>query len=185
MRSCKVDVVVVGAGPAGCAAATAAAEAGREVLLLERMFVPRDKPCGDGVASRAVAALQTMGVEERIRRRGYHPRRRILSSTPMVWRAATARDATPSPHGLSRGTNILSRSRTSLPASAAAVAAAQPAGPAPTTTTSTLQDLIFPTRGGAYPAADGPAVVLSCSRVTFLLQSIQNRLFRQCIVVVG
>src|SRR5665811_2593587 len=89
----------------------------------------------------------------------------------MVWRAATARDATPSPHGLSRGTNILSRSRTSLPASAAAVAAAQPAGPAPTTTTSTLQDLIFPTRGGAYPAADGPAVVLSCSRVTFLLQS--------------
>src|SRR5665811_2068665 len=64
-------------------------------------------------------------------------------------------------------------------------AAAQPAGPAPTTTTSTLQDLIFPTRGGAYPAADGPAVVLSCSRVTFLLQSIQNRLFRQCIVVVG
>src|SRR5660398_246673 len=87
----------------------------------------------------------------------------------MVWRAATARDATPSPHGLSRGTNILSRSRTSLPASAAAVAAAQPAGPAPTTTTSTLQDLIFPTRGGAYPAADGTAVVLSCSRVTFLL----------------
>src|SRR5680860_1608505 len=73
MRSCRVDVVVVGAGPAGCAAATAAAEAGREVLLLERMFVPRDKPCGDGVASRAVAALQTMGVEERIRRRGYHP----------------------------------------------------------------------------------------------------------------
>jgi len=89
MRSCRVDVVVVGAGPAGCAAATAAAEAGREVLLLERMFVPRDKPCGDGVASRAVAALQTMGVEERIRRRGYHPvlDYRLVSSWGEIVRA--------------------------------------------------------------------------------------------------
>lgn len=73
MKSCRVDVIVVGGGPAGCAAATAAAEAGKDVLLLEGRSFPRDKPCGDGVAPRAVAALQALGVEDRIRGLGYLP----------------------------------------------------------------------------------------------------------------
>ena len=57
-----VDVVVAGAGPAGCAAAHALARAGADVLVLERARFPRDKSCGDGVAPHAVDILREMGV---------------------------------------------------------------------------------------------------------------------------
>ncbi len=45
-------MIVVGAGPAGCAAAAALAQAGPElsVLVVDRADFPRDKPCGDGIA---------------------------------------------------------------------------------------------------------------------------------------
>ncbi|MFH8572057.1 geranylgeranyl reductase family protein [Streptomyces sp. NPDC017993] len=43
------DVVVVGAGPAGAAAAHAAACTGRRVLLLEKADLPRYKTCGGGI----------------------------------------------------------------------------------------------------------------------------------------
>lgn len=56
------DVVVVGAGPAGSAAAHYLALAGLEVLLLEKGVFPRDKVCGDGLTPRAVAELIRMGV---------------------------------------------------------------------------------------------------------------------------
>lgn len=39
------DVIVIGAGPAGCAAAKYAAETGKSVLLLERFALPRYKSC--------------------------------------------------------------------------------------------------------------------------------------------
>ena len=56
------DVVVVGAGPAGSAAAHHLAAAGADVLLLERSAFPRDKVCGDGLTPRAVRELVAMGV---------------------------------------------------------------------------------------------------------------------------
>lgn len=56
------DVVVVGAGPAGAAAAYTLAKSGVDVLLLERGRFPRDKTCGDGVAPHAVDILRDMGV---------------------------------------------------------------------------------------------------------------------------
>jgi geranylgeranyl reductase family protein len=56
------DVIVVGAGPAGAAAAHALARSGVDVLLLERSRFPRDKTCGDGVAPHAVDILRDMGV---------------------------------------------------------------------------------------------------------------------------
>jgi len=43
------DVLVVGAGPAGSAAAAWAARTGRDVLLADAARFPRDKPCGDGL----------------------------------------------------------------------------------------------------------------------------------------
>ncbi len=55
-----VDVVVVGAGPAGCAAGITAARAGARVLVLDRARFPRPKTCGDAISNRAaelVAAL--------------------------------------------------------------------------------------------------------------------------------
>jgi len=68
------DVVVVGAGPAGSAAAAWAARAGRDVLVIDAANFPRDKACGDGLTPRAVAELEQLGLGEwldaRIRHRG-------------------------------------------------------------------------------------------------------------------
>ncbi len=57
------DVVVVGSGPAGVAAALAARRAGADVLLLDRAEFPRDKVCGDGVAPQALDVLAVLGVD--------------------------------------------------------------------------------------------------------------------------
>jgi menaquinone-9 beta-reductase len=56
------DVIVVGAGPAGSATAYYLANAGLDVLVLEKSHFPREKVCGDGLAPRAVKALAGMGV---------------------------------------------------------------------------------------------------------------------------
>jgi menaquinone-9 beta-reductase len=56
------DVLIVGAGPAGCAAALAARHRGATVLLLDRDAFPRDKPCGDGIAPHALEVLRALGV---------------------------------------------------------------------------------------------------------------------------
>jgi geranylgeranyl reductase family protein len=56
------DVIVVGAGPAGSATAFYLAQAGLDVLLLEKTAFPREKVCGDGLTPRAVKCLIKMGV---------------------------------------------------------------------------------------------------------------------------
>jgi menaquinone-9 beta-reductase len=57
------DVIVVGAGPSGSTAAYYLAQAGLNVLLLEKSRFPRDKVCGDGLTPRAVKSLVAMGVD--------------------------------------------------------------------------------------------------------------------------
>ncbi len=56
-------VVVVGGGPAGCAAAIEAARAGAHVVMLEKGPPGRDKPCGDAYLPDAVAHLAGLGVD--------------------------------------------------------------------------------------------------------------------------
>ncbi|HET9052239.1 MAG TPA: geranylgeranyl reductase family protein [Candidatus Dormibacteraeota bacterium] len=56
------DVLVVGAGPAGAAAATHLRRAGLSVLLLDKRRFPRDKVCGDFVSPAAIAELDKLGV---------------------------------------------------------------------------------------------------------------------------
>ncbi|CAB4863128.1 unannotated protein [freshwater metagenome] len=57
------DVIVVGAGPAGSTTAYYLAQAGLDVLLLEKTAFPREKVCGDGLTPRAVKQLIDMGVD--------------------------------------------------------------------------------------------------------------------------
>lgn len=56
------DVLVVGAGPAGSAAAASAARLGMDVLLVDAAQFPRDKPCGDGLTPRAISELTKLGL---------------------------------------------------------------------------------------------------------------------------
>lgn len=60
----STDVLVVGAGPAGAAAAAWAARAGHDVILADSATFPRDKPCGDGLTPRAVAELELLGLTD-------------------------------------------------------------------------------------------------------------------------
>lgn len=78
-----MDAAVVGAGPAGGAAAIILARRGRRVLLLEKDRFPRPKVCGEFLSSDALPSLEELGVAaaversgpERIGRGRIHPRR--------------------------------------------------------------------------------------------------------------
>nr|NIM61696.1 FAD-dependent oxidoreductase [Acidobacteriota bacterium]NIQ83744.1 FAD-dependent oxidoreductase [Acidobacteriota bacterium] len=61
------DVVVVGAGPGGSAAAGMLARAGFDVTLIDRSLFPRDKTCGDALTPRAVAALSDLDLLDAVR----------------------------------------------------------------------------------------------------------------------
>lgn len=56
-----VDTAIVGAGPAGAAAAHSLAAAGHDVLLLDKATFPRDKFCGDGLTTLCLRQLEDMG----------------------------------------------------------------------------------------------------------------------------
>lgn len=58
----RVDVLVVGGGPAGAATSYWLARAGHRVVCVERKEFPRDKTCGDGLTPRAVRQLSDMGL---------------------------------------------------------------------------------------------------------------------------
>ena len=57
------DVAVVGAGPSGSACAYWLAEAGWDVVVVEKKQFPREKTCGDGLTPRAVRQLADMDLE--------------------------------------------------------------------------------------------------------------------------
>ncbi len=65
------DAVVVGAGPAGSAAARVLAGEGFQTVLLDREALPRAKVCGDALLPDALSALERLGVLERVRARAF------------------------------------------------------------------------------------------------------------------
>jgi geranylgeranyl reductase family protein len=58
----EADVVVVGGGPAGAAAAVTLAKAGRDVVVVDRARFPREKCCGDGLTAGALRHLEALGL---------------------------------------------------------------------------------------------------------------------------
>ncbi|MCU1476806.1 MAG: NAD(P)/FAD-dependent oxidoreductase [Subtercola sp.] len=81
----SVDVVVVGGGPVGLAAAIGARLCGCDVIVVEPRGAPVDKACGEGLMPGAVAALEKLGVQPH-----GHPIAGItyLSAAHPSWRSA-------------------------------------------------------------------------------------------------
>ncbi|NNC78618.1 MAG: geranylgeranyl reductase family protein [Acidimicrobiales bacterium] len=59
----SADLLVIGAGPAGAAAAIRAARGGASVIVFDRAKYGRDKVCGDGLTPRAVGALEELDID--------------------------------------------------------------------------------------------------------------------------
>jgi flavin-dependent dehydrogenase len=78
LRDRAWDLIVVGAGPAGSALATALADSHR-VLLIDKEAFPRDKVCGDMIATYALDCLERLGVGEQVLRLAHAPKSTRLS----------------------------------------------------------------------------------------------------------
>ncbi|QQR91186.1 MAG: NAD(P)/FAD-dependent oxidoreductase [Myxococcales bacterium] len=63
MPAKSVDVVVVGAGPAGFSAAIVCSRQGLRTMLCDRTSPPIDKACGEGIMPTGVSHLRALGVE--------------------------------------------------------------------------------------------------------------------------
>ena len=66
------DVIVVGGGPGGSAAAAYNALKGNKVLLIEKDVWPRDKPCGDAVGGKSLSHVEELGVLPMIQATPYY-----------------------------------------------------------------------------------------------------------------
>jgi len=62
----QFDLLIIGGGPAGSAAAITAARAGLKVVLFEKGPHGRDKVCGDGLTPRAIGALDDLGIDHSV-----------------------------------------------------------------------------------------------------------------------
>ncbi len=71
MNSPQFDVAVIGAGPAGSAAAYFLASGGLRVVILDKSDFPRDKTCGDGLTLRALSVLRAMEVLEQVEKQAF------------------------------------------------------------------------------------------------------------------
>ncbi len=68
-----VDVLIVGAGPAGSASAALLARAGLSVVAIDRVSFPREKACSEYLSPEAVRVLDRLGVVGDLERAGAQP----------------------------------------------------------------------------------------------------------------
>ncbi|HLF02842.1 MAG TPA: geranylgeranyl reductase family protein [Anaerolineales bacterium] len=71
MSERNYDIAIIGAGPAGSAAAYFLAKGGLKVALLDKTDFPRDKTCGDGLTPRAVKILDELGALDKVAAHAY------------------------------------------------------------------------------------------------------------------
>jgi menaquinone-9 beta-reductase len=76
------DVIIVGGGPAGCAAAIFLRRQGRDVLLLDQARFPRDKVCGEGISPEAWPLLRRLDLEPVVKAMQPHPLRGMTLVAP-------------------------------------------------------------------------------------------------------
>ena len=75
--SSRWQVIIVGAGPAGSAAAIRLARAGIRVLLIDKSYLPRTKLCGCCLSSRALRELAELGMTDVATQLGAVPLREV------------------------------------------------------------------------------------------------------------
>ena len=96
----RYDVAVIGAGPAGSAAAAAMAQRGWHVALIERSRLPRHKVCGEFLSPESQETLQSLGLRDDLATRDPVP---LSGATLSSQRGQTLEMALPSTAwGLSR-----------------------------------------------------------------------------------
>lgn len=76
------DVIVVGGGPAGAAAAVMLKQRGHDVLLLDEARFPRDKVCGEGVSPEAWRLIEELGATGAVQALAPYPLRGMAVTAP-------------------------------------------------------------------------------------------------------
>jgi len=76
------DVLIVGAGPTGCAAGIVLARAGIDVAVVDRAHFPRDKTCGDAISNDGMTLVEELGARAELERGPHAVVRRAAAIFP-------------------------------------------------------------------------------------------------------
>ncbi len=101
IAAARWDVIIVGAGPAGSAAACSSAARGLRTLIVDKAVFPRHKVCGGCVSPSGLRALDALGVGPAVRQRGVPIDRFALHARG--WRCAVPLDG----RGIAIGREVL------------------------------------------------------------------------------
>lgn len=62
------DIIIVGGGPAGSAAALYGAKEGLKILIVEKERFPRDKICGDAISGKSIENMELLGILDNVKK---------------------------------------------------------------------------------------------------------------------